>query len=113
MSQPRFVIIDETDGPYEVNVCQLTRIGYCYMTRSGKYAYRKRYDGMTLHRGWSPVEAFGFDITVNQITGVVTFTKARPSTATYSDGLPRQWHGRNDTFPGRQSLFPVPPEVFE
>ncbi len=90
-----YVIINDTDQPCPNMVCQwIEGVGYCYLDRRGT---KPDHDGM---RGLeaTPVEAFGFVWTNNRDRTVSFYRATIPVTATYSDGEPRQWQHRADSF---------------
>jgi hypothetical protein len=97
---PRFAIINTTDAPCRLMVCEwVTGYGYCYMARSiEKHGHLKDYDGMRPSLETTSMEDFGFAVNVGEKS--VVFTRVKPSMATYSDGMPRDWQDRiwNETF---------------
>lgn len=97
MSLPRFVIINDSDAPAPHMVCQLTKIGYCYMDRySARRRHVKSYDGMRPGPTTTSMEDFGFEISERR--GVVYFRKTSESRATYRDGQSRHWQSCEEEF---------------
>ena len=92
----RFVIINTTDAPEPNNVAEwIEGVGYCYMVRGGKrHSHKKNFDGMQPGRETTPLDAFGIAACVRENDAV--FSTVVLSTATYTDGKPRRWQGRDD-----------------
>jgi hypothetical protein len=94
---PKYVIINDTDAPEPKMVCQwMPDVGYCYLDRTNG---KRRHDGMIGSEAVS-IEAFGWTWSEEKDNGelLVKFMRTNKSTATYPDGVPRDWQHHADSF---------------
>jgi len=89
--EPRFVIVNDVDRPYQELVAQDIN-GKCYhMMRSVPgYEYKKKYDALPSDAA-TDLEDFGFKILIRE--GCASFHLMKPSKAKYKDGSLREWQG--------------------
>lgn len=95
---PRFAIVNDCDRPYSRLVAEFIpeRGGYCYLAQGNANDKRlKVHDGMLPYFP-TAIEDFGIEVD-DSFPNHYVFKVVRDSTATYRDGLLRQWQGE-DTF---------------
>lgn len=92
MNPKDLVIVNELDRPCVQLIAHIKangRVGY--LNNDVKSRISGDYDA---ERTMTTLEQFGFDFNYNQDLKDFEYFKSKESTATYSDGRPRKWQGK-------------------